>query len=66
MSCWCCRRRWWGVKPDLIDLLVRNMGWELREGREPIVNLWSSISFSEEGRPREYAVGGVMRVGVRS
>lgn len=54
------------VTPALIDALARNMGWELREGREPVVNLWSSFSFNEEGRPRRYAVGGVMRMAVRS
>ena len=54
------------VTPDLIALLSRNMGWELREGREPVANLWSSFSFNEQGRPRQYAVGGVMRIEVRS
>lgn len=54
------------VTPWLIDLLEGNFGWELREGGEPVVNVWSSFSFQEGGVPRKYAVGGVMRMGVRS
>lgn len=54
------------VTPDLIDLMTRRVGWQLREGSEPIVNVWTTFSFNDQGTVREYSVGGVMRMAVRS
>ena len=54
------------VTPRLIDLMAQRMGWQLREGAAPVVNVWTTFGFHEEGRQREYAVGGVMRMAVRS
>ena len=52
--------------PAMIDLFSRDMGWELRESPEPVVNLWTTFSVRRAGILHEYAVGGVMRMGVSS
>ena len=52
--------------PAMIGLFSRDMGWELRESPEPVVNLWTTFAVRRAGILHEYAVGGVMRMGVSS
>ena len=52
--------------PAMVEAFSRNLGWELRDSPEPVVNLWTTFSV-QRGRARQaYAVGGVMRMGVSS
>ena len=52
--------------PAMILQFAIELGWELRESPEPVVNLWTTFLIHREGTLHEYAVGGVMRMGVSS
>ena len=46
--------------PGLVDIVERNMGWELRSSDRPAVNLWSWFDLVEDGDRHRFAIGGVM------
>ena len=52
--------------PAMIELFGRELGWELRNSPGPVVNLWTTFRIRRDGLLHEYAVGGVMRMGVSS
>ena len=52
--------------PAMVNSFSRNLGWELRDSPEPVVNLWSTFTVRREGGLHTYAVGGVMLMGVSS
>ena len=52
--------------PGMIDALTRSLGWEIRDSPGPVINVWSSFGLVEGGSVHSFAVGGVMRMGVRS
>ena len=52
--------------PAMIDSFSRDLGWELRDSPEPVVNLWTTFSVQRERQSHVFAVGGVMRMGVSS
>ena len=49
--------------PAMINAFSRNLGWELRDSLEPVVNLWTTFTVRREGEFHTYAVGGVMLMG---
>ena len=52
--------------PEMVNVFVKNLGWELRDSVNPVVNVWTHILIVEDGVSSGFAVGGVMRLGVRS
>ena len=52
--------------PAMVNSFSRNLGWELRDSPEPVINLWTSFTVRREGGFHTYAVGGVMLMGVSS
>ena len=48
--------------PELVRTFMRELGWELRAGSEPYINVWTTFDFVSEGAMHTYAVGGVMRL----
>ena len=50
----------------MVEVFADNLGWELRDSSRPVVNLWTTFSFSEREELHRYAVGGVMSMGVES
>ena len=52
--------------PAMIDLFGKELGWEVRDSPEPVVNLWTTFKVVRDGLLHVYAVGGVMRLGVSS
>ena len=52
--------------PGMIDALTRSLGWEARDSPGPVINVWASFGLVEGGSVQSFAVGGVMRMGVRS
>ena len=52
--------------PGMIDALTRSLGWEARDSPGPVINVWASFGLVEGGSIQSFAVGGVMRMGVRS
>ena len=52
--------------PALVDTITANLGWEIRDAELAVVNVWSSFRLTPPGSPtQDFAVGGVMRLGVR-
>ena len=52
--------------PGMVEVFARNLGWELRDTAGPVINLWTHILVVDDGLSTGFAVGGVMRLGVRS
>ena len=52
--------------PAMIAAFSDNLGWELRDSPEPVINLWTTFTVRREGSHHTYGVGGVMRLGVAS
>ena len=52
--------------PALVSALEDRLGWELRATEGPVVNVWSWVSLKKGREKHEFAVGGVMRLGVVS
>ena len=48
--------------PQVIRTFLRGLGWELRPGESPYINVWTKFTFIVEGAAHVYAVGGVMRL----
>ena len=46
--------------PALIGSFASQLGWELRPGTQPAVNLWTTFRFRDRETLHVYAVGGVM------
>ena len=52
------------VTPGLITALAYNMGWELRDGAKPLVNIWSEFEFQSGTQVHRYVAGGVLEFSV--
>ena len=52
--------------PALVSALEDRLGWELRATEGPVVNVWSWVSVRRGREEHEFAIGGVMRMGVAS
>ena len=52
--------------PGMVDALRASLGWQLRDTPGPVINVWSSFTLLDGGSVHAFAVGGVMRLGVRS
>ena len=58
---------WLGTPtPELVRTFMRELGWELRPGVDPYINVWTTFEYLTEGALHTYAVGGVMRLDVVS
>ncbi len=49
-------------QPPLIQSIRANLGWQLRDEREPVINVWSTFIVLRDGFPHRFAVGGVNRL----
>ena len=52
--------------PAMVLLFSHDLGWELRNSPEPVINLWTTFQVRRNNVLHVYAVGGVMRMGVSS
>ena len=52
--------------PSMIRAFESALGWELRGSPGPSVNVWTTFRLSQDSGVHTFAVGGVMRMGVRS
>ena len=54
------------VSEGMVAAMVRKLGWAIREERDPVVNVWTTLVVYDRGVESRYAVGGVMTLHTRS
>ena len=52
--------------PRVVHAFGGRLGWELRPGAEPVINVWTTFDFRSSQAVHVYAVGGVLRMEVVS
>lgn len=52
--------------PRVVRAFARRLGWELRPGGQPVINVWTTFDFRSARAVHVYAVGGVLRMEVVS
>ena len=52
--------------PRVVQAFERRLGWELRPGDEPVINVWTTFDFRSSRAVHVFAVGGVLRMEVLS
>ena len=52
--------------PAMVKTFSDNLGWEIRDSPEPLLNIWTKFTFEMEREDHTFAVGGVMLMGVSS
>ena len=52
--------------PRVVQAFARRLGWELRRGDEPVINVWTTFEFRSARALHVYAVGGLLRMEVVS
>ena len=50
--------------PDMVRAFSDNMGWELRNDRMPVINVWTELSVRDRLSNFSYSIGGVMMMRV--
>ena len=52
--------------PAVITAFIRRLGWQIRDGEHPVINLWTTFEFVSGKATSVYAVGGVMGLELRN